>query len=159
MADFTLGSWYLPGVPPDWEIMTGYGIRRTSGFPSVFLFAQEALPPATTLERYIAKQMDAAKVLFREPKIREATSIAVPDAAEARQIGLSWPTQDGTSGCADPALRNGWQRGRQRHLHNHRAGAASCVARVAEYDCPTAICTGRALHRQRGSAGQVKQVR
>jgi len=95
MADLTVGSWYISDVPPDWEVMAGYGIRRTAGFPSVFLFAQEPMPPEMTLEKYISKQMDAARVLFREPKIRDAAVIAIQGATEARQLGLSWPTADG----------------------------------------------------------------
>jgi hypothetical protein len=97
MSGFAAGNWFVTTVPPGWEVMPGYGLRRAQAgaFPSVFLLAQEALAPATTLEGYIARQLAAAKILLREPKIREAVPVSIPDAVEARQIGLSYRSQDG----------------------------------------------------------------
>jgi hypothetical protein len=97
MSGFAAGNWSVAGVPPGWEVIPGFGVRRAEpgAFPSVLLFAQEAMPPSITLDRYIAKQMDAAKILLREAKIREAVPVTIQDAAEARQIGLSYTSQDG----------------------------------------------------------------
>jgi len=92
-----VGSWQLQSIPPGWDVLPGFGIRRAAdgSFPSMLLMAEEPLPSQTTLDRYIANQVGAAKVLFKQPKIKGPDPASIPEAIEAQRLGISYRSADG----------------------------------------------------------------
>jgi hypothetical protein len=92
-----IGSWSLLAIPPGWEVLHGYGIRRIGQnvFPSVLMMVEEKLPEGSTLPGYVANQIEAIKGLLREPKFKGPVPVAMPEASEAQRLGVSYNLDDG----------------------------------------------------------------
>ncbi len=96
-AALVVGSWSLESIPPGWEIMPGYGLRRAEpgAFPSVLLMVQEPLPNGLTLAAYVEKQLVAADVLLKHPTVRGPAPVTMPYSTEALRVGFSYRSANG----------------------------------------------------------------
>jgi hypothetical protein len=80
-------------------MLPGYGLRRTGQgvFPSVLLMAEEPLPPDTTLDKYVQNQLECARILLKQLKIKGPTPAAMPGATGSQRLGISYLAEDGRS--------------------------------------------------------------
>lgn len=84
-----IGRWIIPGVPPGWAWMPGFGIQKSGGaVPSNVCLKEDQLLAGNELALYIRAQITLMKRTFLDPMIAGPAPLQFPGATEAALLML-----------------------------------------------------------------------
>ncbi len=86
VAEF--GAWKLATIPPGWEVVPGFGLRRAQGGASSIGFREEPLPPGMSLAQYGESQTQALKQLVPALQAKKPAPSSWSGAEEA--LEMAW---------------------------------------------------------------------
>ncbi len=92
------GSWSLPAVPQDWEVVPQHGIRRPTKktFQSNVCFTEEPMAAGKDLAGYIEDQISALRHLMPDLQVSGPDRCSFPGCEEAQKLLLRYSLEGHT---------------------------------------------------------------